>query len=104
MDVIFSRQVLVLLLSLRKVPSIHILRQQKEWVGLENGQFLLTFSTVFIVGGTEKVQNYADVIRTVWPINVVPAEIIRRLVNPALEMIPRTISARTSLLGHTVYG
>ena len=47
---------------------IHILRQQKDWVGgSRKCTVLLTFSTVckyadIVQGSSEKVQNYADVI------------------------------------------
>jgi len=50
----------------RKKRNIAILRQQKDWVGgVEKRQFLLTLSTVIMltVGGSEKVQKYADVIK-----------------------------------------
>ena len=36
-----------------KLGAIPILRQQKDWVGVENGHFLSTFSTIYAdkVGG-----------------------------------------------------
>ena len=38
-------------------------QQRTGWVDLENGRFLLTFSTFFTdVGGSEIVQKNADVI------------------------------------------
>ena len=57
--------IIVLVASLR-LRTINILRQQKDRVGVVGKwQFFLPFSTVIMltVGGSEKVQKYADVIK-----------------------------------------
>ena len=47
-----------------RYETIHILCQQKTgWVGLEKGQFCCrSVLTIYIVGGSKKVQNYDVVI------------------------------------------
>ena len=47
-------------------PSLYYVSKGTGWVGSEKWQFLLTFSTIDAevewMGGSEKVQKYADVI------------------------------------------
>ena len=54
-------------LHIRGHPYITSAKVLVGWVGLENGPFLLTFITVFMLirwmGGVQKGQKYADVIQ-----------------------------------------
>ena len=46
-----------------KGPSLYYVSEGTGWVGLKSGNFLLTFSTLFILtyGGSEKVSKFANV-------------------------------------------
>ena len=85
-----------------RLETIHILRQQMTgWVGLENGQFCwlsvlyLCWFNTSSMGGSEKVQNFADVVYgwstftaydLLWILNISAARVVK-FIMPSTAMV-----------------